>query len=165
MDSLHQELEDARAEKTKYEGLLNQSLDRERMLTLELEKCQNLHHQNGHAVARDALRPPPDKLFVGKLSFLRQNIREFASQYFNSWLPSAKISSNSVQEIAGTLNVEPFALFRTSNPSLVTRAYIWAFLARKVFGRFIWAGPSESMYELSEYLSMEHGFPYLNLPT
>ncbi|RFN54385.1 hypothetical protein FIE12Z_1512 [Fusarium flagelliforme] len=117
MEGLHRELEDARAEKAKYERLLNQSLERERRLIIALEKCQNLHGQNGDAVDQDALRPPPDKLFVDKLLFLRQNIREFTYQYFNSWLPSAKISSNSIQEIARILNMEPFALFRTPNPS------------------------------------------------
>ncbi|KAH7174855.1 uncharacterized protein B0J16DRAFT_418286 [Fusarium flagelliforme] len=163
MESLHRELEIAKAEKAKYEDLLNQSLERERKFRQALEQETELKEEyqelckrneallNAHSITERKIKHLDDKFFIDKIIFLRQNIRHFAYQYFNSWVPKAKLSPASVQDMARILNLEPFAVMG-SNPSAVVRAYIWRFLARKVFGRFVWAKPSEAMHELTEYL-------------
>ena len=165
MESLHRELEMAKAEKAKYENLLNQSLERERKFRQALEKetelkeeCQELCKRNeellsARSITEQQTNPLENKFFINKMKFLRQTIRQFAHRYFSSWAPKAKLSPVSVQEMAVLLNLEPFAVL-DSSPSAIVRAYIWRFLARKVFGRFVWVEPSEAMYELTEYLSM-----------
>ncbi|RFN54354.1 hypothetical protein FIE12Z_1480 [Fusarium flagelliforme] len=163
MESLHRELKIAKAEKAKYEDLLNQSLERERKFRQALEKETELKEEyqelckrnevllNAYSITERKIKHLDDKFFIDKIIFLRQNIRHFAHQYFNSWVPKAKLSPASVQEIARILNLEPFAVM-SSNHSAVVRAYIWRFLAQKVFGRFVWAEPSQVMHELTEYL-------------
>lgn len=165
MESLHRELEIAKAEKAKYENLLNQSLEREREFRQALEKETELKEEyqelckrnekllSAHSVTERQIKPLDDKFFIEKITFLRQNIRHFACQYFNSWAPKTKLSPTSVQEVARILNLEPFAVLG-STPSAIVRAYIWRFLARKAFGRFVWVEPSEAMQKLTEYLSM-----------
>ena len=164
MESLRRELEIAKAEKAKYENLLNQSLERERKFRQALEKETELKEEyqelckqneallNTHSITEQQTNSLNDKLFINKMTSLRQNIKHFAYQYFSSWAPKAKLSPVSVQEMARLLNLEPFAVLG-SKPSAIVRAYIWRFLARKVFGRFVWAEPSVAMHELTEYLS------------
>ncbi|KAJ4007662.1 hypothetical protein NW752_010330 [Fusarium irregulare] len=163
MESLHRELEMAKAEKAKYENLLNQSLERERKFRQALEKETELKEEyqelckrneellSARSITEQQTNPLENKFFINKMTFLRQTIRQFAHRYFSSWAPKAKLSPVSVQEMAVLLNLEPFAVL-CSSPSAIVRAYIWRFLARKVFGRFVWVEPSEAMYELTEYL-------------
>ncbi|RBR24531.1 uncharacterized protein FIESC28_02727 [Fusarium coffeatum] len=163
MENLRRELEITKAEKAKYENLLNQSLERERKFRQALEKetdlkeeYQELYKRNeellsARSITEQQTNSLDNKFFIDKMTFLRQDIRHFAHQYFSSWAPKAKLSPVSVQEMAGLLNLEPFAVLG-SNPSATVRAYIWRLLARKVFGRFVWAEPSEAMHELTEYL-------------
>ncbi|KAJ4128917.1 hypothetical protein NW768_007441 [Fusarium equiseti] len=163
MDSLHQELEITKAEKAKYENLLNQSLEREHKFRQALEKETALREEyqelckrneellNAHSLTERRAKPLDDKFFIDKMTFLRQSITNFASQYCNNWVRKDKLLPVSVQEMARILDSEPFAVIG-SKPSAVVRAYIWKFLARKVFGKFVWAEPSEAMHELTEYL-------------
>jgi len=164
MESLHRELEIAKAEKAKYEDLLNQSLERELKFRQALEEETELREEyqelckrneallSAHSIPERQTKPLDNKFFINKMELLRQNIRQLTYQYFNSWAPKTKLSPVSVQEIARLLNLEPFAVLG-SKPSAIVRAYIWRFLARKVFGRFVWVEPSEAMHELTEYLS------------
>lgn len=100
-----------------------------------------------------------DQELIQRATQLRYNIRNFADEHFvgevgdskgvRSFYASAlkylKISTN----ILETLRRSP------SNDSIVVKAYLWAFIAENIFGKFCWAGTdtSRAMTHLTVILS------------
>ncbi|KAM0346551.1 hypothetical protein ACHAPY_011633 [Fusarium culmorum] len=164
LNGLHRALKDSRADNTKYKDLLHQSQEREQELNQALdeevaskEEFRNLWKQNAadlnaHLVNDRGFKPLDDKVFIDKVSLLRRDIRDFAYQYFGSWPPDIKPSSQSIKEVTKMLELESSSIFRMFALSSVIRAYMWIFLAKKVFNRFVWAEHSEAIYELTEFL-------------
>lgn len=100
-----------------------------------------------------------DQELIQKTTQLRYNIRNFADQHFVGEVRDAKGVRSFCASSKEYLDVSPEsleALMRSSSKhAIVIKAYLWAFLAKDIFGRFCWAGTqtSRAMSYLTDILS------------
>jgi uncharacterized protein YukE len=143
MDELNQFLSEAEDEVEEYKALWKQSAS-------EL---------NSHLVNDRGFKSIDDKFFIDEITLLRRNIRDFAYQYYDDWPVGNKVGP--VNDIANILDLNRDRMLRDISPSFAIRAYIWDFLGRHVFSRFIWAGNPPAMQELFDSLSTRYPSLYL----
>ncbi|KAL8863459.1 MAG: hypothetical protein Q9178_000140 [Gyalolechia marmorata] len=89
-----------------------------------------------------------DQELVQKTTLIRYNIRNFADQNFVGEIKDAKVLRTFCAYANEYLGVPPEVLERLlkspSNHAVVVKSYLWAFIAKDIFGKFCWAGTKMS---------------------
>ncbi|KAL8916995.1 MAG: hypothetical protein Q9172_006021 [Xanthocarpia lactea] len=85
-----------------------------------------------------------DQELVQKTTLIRYNIRNFADQNFVGEIKDTKVLRTFCASAKEYLGVPPEVLERLlkspSNHAVVVKGYLWAFIAKDIFGKFCWAG-------------------------
>ncbi|KAL8852863.1 MAG: hypothetical protein Q9221_002239 [Calogaya cf. arnoldii] len=104
-----------------------------------------------------------DQELIQRATQLRYNIRNFADEHFVDEVKDKKGVRSFYASAKRYLKVSPKILDTfMSSPSkdpIVVKAYLWAFIAENIFGKFCWAGPetSRAMSHLTLTLTAEPG--------
>ncbi|KAL1898238.1 hypothetical protein Sste5346_003644 [Sporothrix stenoceras] len=139
---------------TVYKDLANQYRDEANKLREETERSKKGHMQ----VLRDLNRfkagqgfsQMADDFLTQKARELRQDIRDFAIQYFDGEFedaaknerPPARAETKLGEFMAGISPLDPFQSFLASPTrcSSAVESFLWVILAKTVFGGWYWAG-------------------------
>ncbi|KAL8988740.1 MAG: hypothetical protein Q9177_002231 [Variospora cf. flavescens] len=104
-----------------------------------------------------------DQELIQGATQLRYNIRNFADEHFVGEVGDSKgvrsFYASALRYLKVSTNILETLRRSPSNDSIVVKAYLWAFIAENIFGKFCWAGmdTSRAMTHLTVILPAEPG--------
>lgn len=104
---------------------------------MELDKLKSLQNRLPYQVT--------DSDMGNEVMQLRQNIRNFAFQYFGDELPSHNLIMNPMirqcfMELVSTEDILPHYFSSKEKRPFIIQAYMWHVLWNDLFDQFLWAG-------------------------